>query len=72
MSTAQIRINTTLPGYGVAGDVVTVMTDHRGTVMNRFWRRRLRDAKHDGCCELIADVEETAPEPEYACALKEE
>ena len=64
MPTARIRINTTLPGYGKDGDIVYVMTDPRGVVMDRFWRRRLRDAVNDGCCELIADVEESAPEPE--------
>lgn len=36
-----------------AGQEVEVVVDREGTPLDRFWRRRLRDAKRDQCCEVI-------------------
>jgi hypothetical protein len=47
-----IRVNKPIEGYKV-GDEVPVATDEAGTPLARNWRRRLADAEHDGCCEII-------------------
>lgn len=39
---------------------VVVATDSEGTPLDLFWRRRLRDAKRDHCCEVLNPA---APEP---------
>lgn len=35
------------------GDVVTVQTDGDGIPLDKFWRRRLKDAKIDNCVEAV-------------------
>lgn len=49
----KIKVNRRLPGYRV-GQVVEVKADAEGTPLDQFWRRRLRDARMDGCCEVVA------------------
>ena len=48
----QIRINGLIPGHP-QGSVVTVQCDDEGTPLEFFWRRQLKSAKLDGCCEFI-------------------
>jgi hypothetical protein len=65
MEKVRIRSNVTLPGYAKAGEIVEVPCDERGTPLDQYWRRRLRDAVKDGCCEIIAASDCTAEtEPE--------
>jgi hypothetical protein len=35
------------------GQLVKVEQDEAGIVTNEYWRRRLKDAETDGCCELV-------------------
>lgn len=35
-----------------AGEIVTVPAKN-GVPTDSFWRKRLRDAKKDGCCEVV-------------------
>ncbi len=53
------------------GDIVRVPADDKGTPIDFFWQRRLKDAKIDGCCEIVkerpsfkAPVEKTTEEDE--------
>lgn len=45
-------MNTPLRGHD-AGAEIRVKTDKNGTVIDPYWRRRLRDSKVDGCVELV-------------------
>ena len=40
-------------GYHKPGAVVTIKCDALGLPYDRGWRRRLQDAKRDGCCEWV-------------------
>lgn len=40
-----------------ANAVITVDADENGKPLDNYWRRRLRDAKIDNCCEIVV------PEP---------
>lgn len=53
-----IRINKPFGQYTV-GQVVKVAVDGSGTPLDQYWRRRLKDAGLDGCCEVV----ETNPKP---------
>ncbi len=46
-------------GHAPESEVV-VATDSEGTPLDLFWRRRLRDAERDNCCEVLSPA---APEP---------
>lgn len=50
-----------ISGYE-SGKEVQVEVDRDGTPLDKFWRRRLSDAKRDECCEVVAD--DTAEKPE--------
>lgn len=50
-----------------AGQEIPVTIDRDGTPIEQFWRRRLRDAKRDQCCEVVA-----LEEPQGVDALEEE
>lgn len=49
----KIKINKDF-GSHKAGDEVTIKS-HGGVPTENFWRRRLRDAAMDNCCEIVAD-----------------
>jgi len=51
-----LRVRGPVPGHRV-GDVVRVPTDEEGTPLELAWRRRLQDAKLDGCVEVVEDPE---------------
>lgn len=40
-------------GLYQAGDLVKLPIDVDGAPLDPFWRRRLKDAEQDGCCELV-------------------
>ncbi len=52
----RLKVNGTIPGYPT-GQVVTVEVDEHGTPFEELWRRRLKDAKIDGCVEVVPDEE---------------
>lgn len=47
-----VKVNHGIPGHD-PGSTVRVEVDSDGNVFDRFWRRRLRDAAIDGCCEVV-------------------
>lgn len=47
-----IKVKKPIDGYK-EGDEVQVATDDAGIPLARSWRRRLADAEHDGCCEIV-------------------
>lgn len=49
-----IRINKPFGGYA-EGQVVRAQADDAGTPLELIWRRRLKDAERDGCCEVIKE-----------------
>lgn len=52
----QLKVNVNM-GDLPAGKVIDVLADDDGIVLDPFWRKRLKDAKIDNCCELVV------PEP---------
>lgn len=58
-----IKVKKPVDGYK-EGDEVEVATDDAGTPLARSWRRRLADAEHDGCCEIVKPrkVKRTKPQ----------
>lgn len=67
--TTQLKVNTgVFKGYS-EGQVLTLPCDEKGTVKDRFWRRRLKDAKRDGCCEIVTA---TKPKPKARAAATTE
>ena len=51
----KIKIKKKMTHYDV-DQVVNVASDPNGVPLDLFWRRRLRDAKIDGCCEVVNDA----------------
>ncbi len=60
MSILRIRVKRPIPGFFV-GQIVNAQADAVGTPLEEMWRRRLKDAKIDDCCEIVPDP---APTPE--------
>lgn len=52
----EVKVLGTIPGHP-KGSVVSVRCDSEGTPLEEKWRRRIRDAKRDGCVEV------SRPEP---------
>lgn len=43
-----------------ANDVIIVDADKNAIPLNKFWRRRLNDAKEDNCCEIVTPAPKKA------------
>lgn len=54
MSKIKIQVNHGLADYD-DGEIVEVEAMETGEPAELFWRRRLRDAKVDGCCEVVQE-----------------
>lgn len=52
MSIKRVKVLKEFDGHK-AGEVVPVHCDEKGTPLERSWRRRLKDAKTDKCCEIV-------------------
>lgn len=48
----EIKVLKNLGDYK-AGDLIKVPADGDGAPFDSFWRRRLKDAEQDGCCEIV-------------------
>lgn len=48
----KIKLNQPMAGYE-AGREVTIQTDRAGVPLEKFWRRRLKDAEIDNCVEVV-------------------
>lgn len=55
MKTIKLKLNTPMAGYE-AGREVTIQTDAAGVPLEKFWRRRLKDADTDKCVEVVKPV----------------
>ena len=47
----KLKIKKAFSGF-IIDQVISVEVDSDGVPVDRFWRRRLRDSKVDGCVEL--------------------
>ncbi len=52
MKAIKLKLNQPMLGYA-AGREVTIQTDKDGVPLEKFWRRRLKDAEIDNCVEVI-------------------
>lgn len=52
MKHINIKINGTIPGH-YKDQIISIATDDKGTPLDEFWRRRLKDAERDNCCEIV-------------------
>ncbi len=48
----RVKILADIPGHK-KGQMVIIETDKDGIPLERFWRRRFKDAKTDNCLEII-------------------
>lgn len=48
----KLKLNQPMKGYE-SGREVTVKTDASGIPLEKFWRRRLKDAAIDNCVEVV-------------------
>ncbi len=55
MKNIRIQVKKQMANHSV-GDIVHLDADDNGVPIDFFWRRRLRDAKMDGCCEIMKSV----------------
>lgn len=51
--TIRLQINADLAPMGTKGQVIEVPVSRTGIMKNRYWRRRLKDAKTDKCVEIL-------------------
>lgn len=60
MKNRKLKINSDFISGHIKGEIVEIQVDSIGVPINPFWRKRLKDAQVDQCCEL---VEEKAKKP---------
>ncbi len=53
--TVRLRINADMAPMGMKGDVINVPVSRTGILKERYWRRRIKDAVHDNCVEILED-----------------
>ncbi len=68
--TIRIKVNLPIRGF-VVGQEVRVKVDREGTPLDATWRRRLRDAKIDNCCEIVTKRLAKPVRPATESTLKE-
>jgi len=52
MKAIKLKLNQPMSGYE-AGREITIQTDKDGVPLEKFWRRRLKDADIDNCVEVV-------------------
>ena len=67
----KIQINGTIPGYP-KGSIVTVECDNEGTPLDFFWRRQLKHASIDNCCEFVEEKQKARSKSKDILADEEE
>ena len=61
------------PNAKVSADgIYEIDADDNGVPLDHHWRRRLRDAEHDGCCEVVGDTLKPEHQPQGPGASEEE
>ena len=63
MKIMKLKLNTPLDGYQ-AGQTVAVQTDRANVPLERFWRRRIKDAEIDNCVEVVRNTKPSKPKKE--------
>lgn len=58
----KIQVNKNIGDYG-PGSIVSVDADQEGTPLNHIWRRRLKDAETDQCCEIVEPEKKLVDKP---------
>lgn len=58
MKHINIKINGIIPGYH-KDQIVSIAVDNAETPYDELWRRRLKDAKRDNCCEIVRSKPKT-------------
>ncbi len=53
MNTIDLKINVNLPGCA-KGTVIKIRADDDGVPLDKWWRDRLHDAKHDNCVSIVS------------------
>ena len=48
----KIKLNVDLAGFE-KGRIINVEADSEGTIIDAFWRARLKDSKIDNCIEVV-------------------
>ena len=49
-----------------AGKIIKTLADDNGTPLSSFWRKRLKDAEIDNCCEIVTDKANKKPRSKKA------
>ncbi len=49
----KLKLNMPFQGFA-AGREITVKADANGVPLEKFWRRRLKDAVSDNCVEIVS------------------
>ena len=62
LDTIRIRVLTLGCGHPI-GHIQRVAVNPNGTVLDAHWRRLLRDARLDGCCEVVKDEKPKESKP---------
>lgn len=57
MNSIKLKLHS-VPGHPANGKTIVVPADDRGVPLDPFWRRRLRDAEHDKCVEIVKPKEQ--------------
>ncbi len=52
MNNIRIKINKQMANHSI-GDIVHLDADDNGVPLDFLWRRRLKDAETDNCCEIV-------------------
>ena len=52
MKTIRLKLNSPMAGFEARREV-TIQTDRSGVPLEKFWRRRLKDAETDNCVEVV-------------------
>ncbi len=53
MKPKKLKINSNFISGFKEGDVVDIQVDSDDTPIDPFWRKRLKDAQVDKCCEFV-------------------
>jgi len=64
----RIKVNKPLGDIASPGDIITI-PDVKGVPTSEYWRRRLKDSKIDGCCEVVKESK-SKPSPKEKASDK--
>lgn len=71
MLNIQVKVLSDIPGYK-AGQVLLVKVDNHGKPLEKFWRRRFKDAETDYCLEVGKIVPKESSKPKHSKSKDQE